>query len=67
MKGFLCRYDKNKGYGFVTTETGKDLFFHVREADNELFAVEFDVAENERGQRATNVKRINDNNLKEEK
>jgi CspA family cold shock protein len=64
MKGTVKMFNKAKGYGFIHTEDGKDVFFHfsaltmddkvVEPGDN----LEFDVEESPRGLRAENIKKI---------
>lgn len=67
MKGTVKMFNKEKGYGFIHAEDGRDYFFHYsslimdkedeyKTADKGEF-VEFDVQESERGPRAANVKK----------
>ena len=65
MKGFVKKFDKEKGYGFIKCEDGQDVFFHYSALLVEGFKtiedgakVEFDVQQSERGLRAANVKKI---------
>lgn len=65
MKGNVKKFNNEKGYGFIKTEDGKDLFFHYSELQMEGFktinagqAVEFEVIETEKGLRAVNIKII---------
>lgn len=52
-KGTIRRLMRGRGYGFITTEDGKDVFFH-RTALQDL---EFDsLKEESRGPRAVNIK-----------
>lgn len=62
MKGTVKWFDAEKGYGFISTEEGKDVFVHysailadgyksLNEGDN----VEFEVKEGNRGPQAANV------------
>lgn len=62
MKGKVKNFNKEKGYGFIKTEDGKDVFFHYSELKMEGFktvnanqSVEFEVIETEKGQRAVNI------------
>ncbi len=65
MKGKVKMFNAEKGYGFIRTEEGKDVFFHytslvmdsykTAEAGEE---VEFEVEESERGPRATNIHKL---------
>ena len=63
MKGTVKFFNFSKGYGFITTEEGFDVFVHssalnegpsISDGDN----VEFEVQEGERGKSATNVQKI---------
>ena len=65
MKGTVKMFDKEKGYGFIRAEDGRDYFFHysVLVMDDYKTAekgenVEFDPVESERGLRAGNVRKI---------
>ena len=37
MKGTVKKFDKEKGYGFITGEDGKDYFFHYSQLGMEGF------------------------------
>ena len=63
MKGTVKFFNFSKGYGFITTEEGFDVFVHssalnegtsISDGDN----VEFEVQEGETGKSATNVQKI---------
>ena len=63
MKGTVKFFNDMKGFGFIAAEDGKEYFVHqtgiaegvtLREND----AVEFDVAEGDRGPKAVNVKKL---------
>lgn len=63
MKGIVKWFNSEKGYGFITTEKGKDLFAHFSQiqADgykslNEGDKVTFDVVQGDRGEQASNIK-----------
>ena len=65
MRGTVKNFNKEKGYGFIKTDEGKDLFFHYSELQMEGFKtatpgqnVEFEVIETEKGLRAINIKVI---------
>lgn len=60
VRGRIKVYKQDKGYGFITDNESRDVFFHVNQVKslNEIEKgcfVEFDVAENERGLYATNI------------
>ena len=53
-------YNKEKKYGFITVDDGKDYFFHASGVSNEIYLkdgdnVEFKVVEGERGPKAVDV------------
>jgi CspA family cold shock protein len=63
MKGTVKWYNDMKGFGFIEGEDGKDIFVHrtaipmgtgLYEGDQ----VEFEIEESDRGQRATNIKKL---------
>ena len=65
MKGTVKMFNAEKGFGFITTEEGKDVFFHYSSLLMDQFKtaasgekVEFDVEETEKGLRAINIKKI---------
>jgi len=62
MKGTVKWFDSAKGYGFITTEAGNDIFAHYTGIVKEGFKmleegqqVEFDVAEGKKGEQAINI------------
>ena len=62
MRGKVKNFNKEKGYGFIKTEEGKDVFFHYSELKMEGFktveankTVEFEIIETEKGLRAVNI------------
>ncbi len=62
MTGKVKNFNKEKGYGFIKTEEGKDIFFHYSELKMEGFktveanaTVEFEIIETEKGLRAVNI------------
>lgn len=65
MQGKVKRFNKVKGFGFITTEDERDVFFHFSELVMEGYktidegaSVEFDLVEGERGLQAHNIKKI---------
>ena len=62
--GTVAKFFDNKGYGFITPDDGgKDLFVHFSEVNMEGFVslkpgqrVNFDVANEAKGPKATNVR-----------
>ena len=65
MKGIVKWFDSEKGYGFITSEEGKDVFVHysaiVAEGYKALAEgdqVEFLVKEGDRGPQASNVVKL---------
>ena len=65
MKGTVKMFDKEKGFGFIKAEDGKDYFFHHTAILMDGYktaekgeSVEFDVEESTRGPRACNVKKL---------
>ena len=55
-------FNAEKGYGFITTEEGNDVFAHFSKINKEGFKtleegqnVEFDVVEGEKGLQAENI------------
>ena len=62
-KGTIRRLMRDRGYGFITTEDGKDIFFHRTALRDLRFdslkegqPVEFEVEEGSRGPRAVNIR-----------
>ena len=55
-------FNETKGFGFITTEEGTDIFVHYSDIEGEGFRtlseneeVEFDIAEGPKGPKAVNV------------
>ena len=62
MQGKVKWFNAEKGYGFITSEDGKDVFVHYSSINSEGFktleegqTVTYDVVESDRGQQANNV------------
>ncbi len=62
MQGKVKWFNPDKGYGFIETEEGGDVFVHFSAIQAEGFktleegqTVEFEVVEGERGKQAANV------------
>ena len=58
-------FNKEKGYGFIKLEDGRDVFFHYSQLVMEGFKtideaaeVEFDLVEGDRGLQAHNIKKL---------
>jgi CspA family cold shock protein len=64
ISGKVKWFNEAKGYGFIKQETGKDIFVHYSEIQEEGFRtlsegdiVEFELREGAKGLEATNVMR----------
>ena len=62
-KGTVKWFSNQKGYGFITTEDGKDVFIHHTSILGEGYkslkegqSVEFEIGQGPKGEHATNVK-----------
>ena len=65
MKGKVKWFSNQKGYGFVTTEEGKDVFVHHTAIQGDGYRslnqdqeVEFDVVTGPKGEQASNVRKL---------
>jgi len=61
LKGSVKWYNARKGYGFIQSEDGKDLFVHQSALPmgarlNEGTQVEFEIEQSDKGPRAVKVK-----------
>lgn len=57
-KGKVKFFNESKGFGFITQESGSDIFVHVTgliDDVNEGDVVEFDVTDGRKGPNAVNV------------
>ena len=65
MTGTVKWFDADKGFGFISTDDGKDIFVHFSAIQTDGFktlaegdVVEFDVIDGDRGQQAANVTKL---------
>ena len=66
ITGIVKWYDKEKGYGFISCNEGKDVFAHhsqIKEKGDEKSlhegeSVTFDINENEKGPMAVNIQKL---------
>lgn len=65
MKGTVKWFNNQKGYGFISTSDGTDVFVHYSGLVMEGFktlsdgqAVEFNIIDGEKGPQATDVRKI---------
>lgn len=65
VKGKVNWFNDSKGYGFIETETKKDIFVHYTEIKGDGFKtltedqlVEFDLYEDAKGLTAKNVRKL---------
>lgn len=62
MKGTVKWFDGSKGYGFITSEDGNDVFVHFSAIEEDGFKsleegqeVNFEVVDGDKGPQASNV------------
>lgn len=67
MKGTVKMFNAEKGYGFIHSEEGNDVFFHYSSLIMDGFKtaevgekVEFDLEESDRGPRAANIRKVSE-------
>ena len=65
MNGTVKWFSAEKGYGFITTEDGQDIFAHFSQIVKDGFktleegqAVTFDVVDSDKGQQAENIEPV---------
>ncbi|HZJ89853.1 MAG TPA: cold-shock protein [Bacilli bacterium] len=65
MKGTVKMFNREKGFGFIQSEDGQDVFFHYSVLEMEGFKtvnqgdeVEFEIEQSDRGLRATKVVKL---------
>ncbi len=65
MTGVVKWFDERKGFGFITSEDGQDIFVHYTSIQAEGFKnlnegdeVEFEINETDRGPQASNVVKL---------
>jgi CspA family cold shock protein len=65
LKGTVKWFDSKKGYGFITTENGDDVFVHFSAITMDGFKnleenqkVEFDVVDGAKGPQTANVRLV---------
>ncbi|MDG1823172.1 MAG: cold-shock protein [Flavobacteriaceae bacterium] len=59
MQGTVKFFNDSKGFGFITSESGEDVFVHISALDglsiNEGDNVTFEIVDGKRGKAASNV------------
>lgn len=65
MQGKVKMFQADKGFGFITADDGKDIFFHFSQLMMEGYKtiendtpVEFDLVDTDRGPQAHNIVKI---------
>lgn len=65
MRGTVKWFDSEKGFGFIVTEDGNDVFAHFSQISGEGFKtldendqVEFEVEQSDKGDQAVNIQKI---------
>lgn len=65
-QGVVKFFNPTKGFGFITTENGEDIFFHKSNVKNTGFRdvlvqgdnVQFELKQEQKGKRAYNISRV---------
>ena len=66
LKGTVKFFNATKGFGFITSETGEDIFFHKSNVKDTGFRevlvqgdnVQFEMKNEQKGKRAYNIVRV---------
>lgn len=65
VKGTVKWFNATKGYGFISTEDGEDVFVHYSAIETDGFKtldegqeVEFEIVDGDKGPQATNVVKL---------
>ncbi|MDA0780199.1 MAG: cold shock domain-containing protein [Bacteroidetes bacterium] len=60
MQGTVKFFNESKGFGFITTDSGEDVFVHISALDglsiNEGDSVTFEIVDGKRGKAASDVR-----------
>lgn len=60
MQGTVKFFNESKGFGFITTDSGEDVFVHISALDgltiNEGDSVTFEIVDGKRGKAASDIK-----------
>ena len=56
LQGIVKFYQQDKGYGFITDESGKEIFVHATEEMKKGDEVTFELKEGKKGKEANNVR-----------
>lgn len=65
MNGIIKFFNTSKNYGFITSDDGKDYFYHISGVEgekvlNEGEKVSFEVEQGDRGEKAVKIKKLED-------
>jgi len=66
QQGVVKFYNSTKGFGFITAESGEDIFFHKSNVKNTGFRdmlvkgdnVQYELKQDQKGKRAYNIVRV---------